>query len=192
METQVAPVGSEILPRLIRNLRGGNGSLGLRALRVRQARVCVIELKLGLPTVGKSQRSPKLSPSCHLHNLHWRLQDTVPNVLELLRHLVRSAATEADETVGVSEGGAQGGLGLPALGALSPVELLRNLPLLVVRQRREHLAHVTIDYVLDGEVRRAVGQLVAPAQWGALLPQVHLQVGEEVDCEQARCQPAFF
>ena len=69
---------------------------------------------------------------------------------------------------------------------LLPVELLRNLSLLVVRQRREHLTHVTVDHVLNGEVRRTVGQLVPPAQRGALLPKVHLQVREEIDCKRAR------
>lgn len=44
----------------------------------------------------------------------------------------------------------------------------------------ELLAEVAVDDVLDGEVGGAVGQVVAAAQGRVLLPQVHLQVQEEV------------
>mmetsp|Transcript_36613 Transcript_36613/g.81476 ORF Transcript_36613/g.81476 Transcript_36613/m.81476 type:complete len:230 (-) Transcript_36613:3346-4035(-) len=80
------------------------------------------------------------------------LQDLVADVLQLLEHLTRAA-----------------------------VQLLRNAALLGSRQRGVLGAQVSIHCVLDREVRGAVRHVVAATQGGVLLPEVHLQVREEVN-----------
>ena len=73
-------------------------------------------------------------------------------------------------------------MGWDSLQENPPIELLCNHALLIVGQRREHLAHVAIDDLFDRKIRRAVGELVSTTQRRRFLPHVHLQVREEIDC----------